>query len=121
MWSGPDFRTLNCGNKIATLPEVFALTKQYDADVRYDIETKVDAEQSARTASPETFVDVILAAVRAAGEVDQVEIESFDWRTLPLVHQAEPSIPLVALWDAQTWVPDSPWLAGVNPAVVGDP
>lgn len=114
-------RTLNCGNTIATLPEVFALTKQYDADVRYDIETKVDAEQSSRTASPDTFVDVILAAVRAAGELDQVEIESFDWRTLPLVHQAEPSIPLVALWDAQTWVPDSPWLAGVNPAVVGDP
>ncbi len=27
----------------------------------------------------------------------------------------------MALWDAQTWVPDSPWLAGVNPAVVGDP
>jgi glycerophosphoryl diester phosphodiesterase len=27
----------------------------------------------------------------------------------------------VTLWDEQTWVPDSPWLAGVNPAVVGDP
>ena len=40
---------------------------------------------------------------------------------LPLVRQAEPSIPLVALWDETTWVPDSPWLAGVNPAVVGDP
>jgi glycerophosphoryl diester phosphodiesterase len=38
-----------------------------------------------------------------------------------LVRQAEPAIPLVALWDAQTWVPDSPWLAGVNPAIVGDP
>lgn len=109
-------RTLNCGNKIATLPEVFALTKQYDADVRYDIETKVDAEQPSRTASPETFVDVILGVVRAAGEVGRVEIESFDWRTLPLVHRAEPSIPLVTLWDEQTWKADSPWLAGVNAA-----
>lgn len=109
------------GNKIATLPEVFALTDSYRADVRYNIETKVQADHPDVTASPREFVDVILAAVRAAGKADRVEVQSFDWRTLPIVHQAEPSIPLVALWNERTWVPDSPWLAGVNPAVVGDP
>jgi glycerophosphoryl diester phosphodiesterase len=109
------------GNKIATLPEVFTLTGAYRADVRYNIETKVQADRPDLTASPQEFVDVILAAVRSAGKADRVEIQSFDWRTLPLVRQAEPSIPLVALWNEQTWVPDSPWLAGVNPAVVGDP
>ena len=128
-------RTLDCGkllsgypdaevvqnNKIATLPEVFALTDSYGADVRYNIETKVEADKPETSASPQEFVDIILAAVRAAGKVDKVEIQSFDWRTLPMVRQAEPSIPLVALWDETTWVPNSPWLAGVNPAVVGDP
>ena len=109
------------GNRIATLPEVFALTDSYRADVRYNIETKVQANDPDLTASPQEFVDVILAAVRSAGKADRVEIQSFDWRTLPIVRQAEPSIPLVALWNEQTWVPDSPWLAGVNPAVVGDP
>jgi len=109
------------GNRIATLPDVFALADSYHADVRYNIETKVAADRPAISADPREFVDVVLAAVRAAGKVDRVEIQSFDWRTLPLVHQAEPSIPLVALWDQDTWVPDSPWLAGVNPAVVGDP
>ncbi|MBV8785695.1 MAG: glycerophosphodiester phosphodiesterase [Mycobacterium sp.] len=109
------------GNKIAVLPEVFALTDSYRADVRYNIETKVQADHPESSASPQEFVDVVLGAVRAAAKVDRVEIQSFDWRTLPLVHQAEPSIPLVALWDEQTWVPDSPWLAGVNPAVVTDP
>jgi glycerophosphoryl diester phosphodiesterase len=109
------------GNKMATLPEVFALTDSYRTAVRYNIETKVAADQPGSTAGPQEFVDAILAAVRAAGKVDRVEIESFDWRTMPLVHQAEPSIPLVALWDDETWVPDSPWLGGVNPAVVGDP
>ena len=109
------------GNKIAILPEVFALADSYRADVRYNIETKVAADRPAISADPHEFVDVVLAAVRAAGKVDRVEIQSFDWRTLPLVHQAEPSIPLVALWSADTWVPDSPWLAGVNPAVIGDP
>jgi len=27
----------------------------------------------------------------------------------------------VALFNEETWVPDSPWLAGINAAVVGDP
>ena len=128
-------RTLDCGkllkdfpaaevvrnNKIATLPEVFALADSYHADVRYNIETKVEAEKPETSAAPEEFVDVIIAAVRAAGKVDKVEIQSFDWRTLPMVRAAEPSIPLVALWDETTWVPGSPWLAGVDPAVVPDP
>jgi glycerophosphoryl diester phosphodiesterase len=128
-------QTLDCGkpnsqfpdaevaqhNKIATLPAVFALVGSYRADVRFNIETKVAADRPSLTAAPEEFVDVVLAAVRSAGQVDRVEIQSFDWRTLPLVHQAEPAIPLVALWNSQTWVPDSPWLAGVNPAVIGDP
>ena len=128
-------RTLDCGkllsgypdaevvqnNKIATLPEVFALTDSYRADVTYNIETKVEADKPETSATPQQFVEVILAAVRAAGKVDKVEIQSFDWRTLPIVRSAEPSIPLVALWDETTWVPNSPWLAGVNPAAVGDP
>ncbi|MGF2946043.1 glycerophosphodiester phosphodiesterase [Mycobacterium sp. Lab-001] len=116
----PDAEVLG-GNKIAVLPEVFALADSYRADIRYNIETKVEADRPAESAGPQQFVDVILAAVRATGKVDRVEIQSFDWRTLPMVRRAEPSIPLVALWDGQTWVPDSPWLGGVDPAVVGDP
>ena len=88
---------------------------------RYNIETKVEADRPGRSAGPQEFVDVILAAVRSAGKVDRVEIQSFDWRTLPMVHQAEPSIPLVALFSEETWVPDSPWLAGENAAAIGDP
>jgi glycerophosphoryl diester phosphodiesterase len=128
-------RTLDCGrrlaefsraevvrdNKIATLPEVFALADSYRAGVRFNIETKVEADRPNRSAAPQEFVDVILAAVRSAGKVSSVEIESFDWRTLPMVRQAEPSIPLVALYDGATWAPDSPWLAGINAIGVGDP
>jgi glycerophosphoryl diester phosphodiesterase len=109
------------GNKIATLPEVFALADSYGADVRYNVETKVEADHPGASAEPQEFVDVILAAVRSAGKVDRVEIQSFDWRTLPMVHRAEPTIPLVALYNEETWVPGSPWLAGIDAAVVGDP
>jgi glycerophosphoryl diester phosphodiesterase len=129
-------RTLDCGrrladhpdaevvadNRIAVLPEVFALTDSYGATgVRYNIETKVEADKPEQSAAPAEFVDVILAAVRGAGVLDRVEIQSFDWRTLPLVRRAAPTVPLVALWDDTTWVPGSPWLAGIDPAVVGDP
>jgi glycerophosphoryl diester phosphodiesterase len=116
----PDAEVVH-GNRIATLPEVFALVDSYGAGVRYNIETKVEADKPENSAAPQQFVDVILAAVRAAGKTGQVEIQSFDWRTLPMVSAAEPSIPLVALWDDTTWVPGSPWLNGVDPAVVEDP
>jgi glycerophosphoryl diester phosphodiesterase len=116
----PDAEVVH-GNRMATLPEVFALVDSYRADVRYNIETKVEADKPEKSAPPEQFVEVILAAVRAAGKVDRVEIQSFDWRTLPMVRAAEPGVPLVALWDDTTWVPGSPWLGGVDPAVVGDP
>lgn len=109
------------GNKIATLPQVFALTDSYRADVRFNIETKVEADKPETSASPEEFVDIILAAVRSAGKIDRVEIQSFDWRTLPMVRHVEPSIPLVALWDETTWTPNSPWLNGIDAAVVHDP
>jgi glycerophosphoryl diester phosphodiesterase len=109
------------GNRIVTLPEVFALADAYRAGVRYNIETKVEADHPGASAEPQEFVDVILAAVRSARKVDRVEIESFDWRTLPIVRRAEPSIPLVALYNEETWVPDSPWLAGIDAAVIGDP
>jgi glycerophosphoryl diester phosphodiesterase len=127
-------RTLNCdktlaaypdakpvtGNKIAVLPELFALVDERGADdVRFNIETKVEGENRSDSATPEEFVDVILAAVTAADKLDRVAIQSFDWRTLPLVHQAQPSIPLVALWDETTWTAKSPWLGSVDYDAVG--
>lgn len=114
-------RTLDCGDRIATLPEIFALVDSYHADVRYDIETKVDPEQPSATASPDEFIDVIVGTARAAGKVGRVDIQSFDWRTLVISRQVEPSIPVVTLWNQTTWRPGSPWLAGIDPAVVGDP
>lgn len=86
----PDAEVVS-GNVIATLPEVFALAGH--TGVRYNIETKVDGDNQ------QQLVDVILAAVRAAGKLDSVEIQSFDWRTLPMVRAVEPNIPLVALWE----------------------
>ncbi|AWV47284.1 hypothetical protein JK2ML_0325 [Mycobacterium leprae Kyoto-2] len=60
------------GNKIVVLPEVFALTDYYLADVRFNIETKVAADRPAVSVFSQEFVDVVLAVVRSVGKVDRV-------------------------------------------------
>lgn len=94
------------GNKIATLPEVFALARH--TGVRYNVETKVDGENQQR------LVEVILAAARAAGTLGDVEVQSFDWRTLALVRAIEPTVPLVALWERGSDAIDGAVAAGAD-------
>ncbi|MFI6040676.1 glycerophosphodiester phosphodiesterase [Nocardia sp. NPDC051321] len=111
------------GNKIATLPALFDLVKTYrGAHLRYNIETKVEAEHPEQSAAPQEFVDVILSTVAAAGETGNVDVQSFDWRSLPLVRKANPAIPLVALYDDTTFVAGSKWLGPIRyEDFAGDP
>ncbi|GAB4588492.1 glycerophosphodiester phosphodiesterase [Nocardia sp. IFM 10818] len=105
------------GNRIARLPELFELVKTYPGafeSLRYNIETKLEAENPDQSATPEEFVDVILGAVSAAGATDKIEIQSFDWRSLPLVKAKNPAIPTVALYDDSTFKPNSPWLQPIR-------
>lgn len=105
------------GNKIAKLPELFDLVKTYPGAfeaVRYNIETKIEAAHPEQSAAPGEFVDVILDAVSQAGATDKVEIQSFDWSSLPLVKARNASIPTVALYDDSTFAPNSPWLGPIR-------
>lgn len=103
------------GNRIATLPQLFDLAAKYPGNsVRFNIETKIEAEKRSDSAEPAEFVKAILASVRAAGVLDRIEIQSFDWRSLPLVRAQAPSVPLVALYDATTWKKNSAWLGPVT-------
>lgn len=111
------------GNRIARLPDLFALTKRLGATgIGYNIETKIEAEKRDQSASPQEYVAVIVAAIRAAaaaqGAPIRATIQSFDWRTLPLVAQIAPDLPRVALWDETTWKPGSRWLGPVSYAAV---
>ncbi|PXX68982.1 glycerophosphoryl diester phosphodiesterase [Nocardia tenerifensis] len=111
------------GNRIATLPELFDLVQSYrDARLRYNIETKLEAEHPEQSATPQEFVDVILGAAAAAGETGDIDIQSFDWRSLPLVRKADPAIPIVALYDDTTFVAGSKWLGPLRyEDFAGDP
>jgi glycerophosphoryl diester phosphodiesterase len=86
------------GTRIPTLAALFERVKLLGANgVRFNIETKLNPEQPADTASPEQMSQALLKVVREAGMLTRVSIQSFDWRTLQIVQRLEPSIPTVYL------------------------
>ncbi len=107
------------GNRIARLGDLFALTRKLGAKhIGYNIETKIEAEKRWQSATPEQYVGVIVASVRAAASAQgapiRATIQSFDWRTLPIVARIAPDLLRVALWDNTTWKPGSRWLGPVS-------
>jgi glycerophosphoryl diester phosphodiesterase len=107
------------GAKMPTLAEVFALADAHRASqVKFNIETKVEAGAPEQTAPREEFVKVALREIRAANMQHRVSIESFDWGALRLVQQQAPQIPTVALTNKdflQAGQPGkSPWLGGID-------
>ena len=118
------------GARIVQLDDVFALVHKVgaggDHGVRLNIETKVEAGAPGETAPREQFVQVTVDAVRRAGLIGNVSIQSFDWGTLKRVREIEPRLAIVALVDPkllQIGQPGaSPWLGGIDiDDFAGDP
>ncbi|WP_226535878.1 glycerophosphodiester phosphodiesterase [Fictibacillus halophilus] len=108
------------GAKMLLLTEVFDLVKQYDAKkVWMNIETKVEAGAPHETAPREDFVNIVAREVREAGMLDRVSIQSFDWGSLMMMREVEPSLPIVALTNGPQFLQPgqpgaSPWLGGID-------
>jgi glycerophosphoryl diester phosphodiesterase len=125
----PDFpqQDITPGSRMPLLSEVFALVKRYDADdVKFNLETKVEAGAPQETAPREQFVQVAAAEIRKAGLLRRVTVQSFDWGALMRMRQVEPRLPLVALTNfdfLQTGqAGKSPWLGGLDiDDFAGDP
>lgn len=101
------------------LSDVFALVKQYRANtVMLNIETKVEAGAPHETAPRGEFVAAVLEEIHEHRMDRQVSIQSFDWGSLRLVEQLDPSLPRVALTNGsflQVGQPGaSPWLGGLD-------
>lgn len=127
-------RTLDCGSRtlpqfpgqqaapgetMPTLAEVFALVDSYGASqVKFNIETKVEAGAPEQTAPREQFVAVALKEIKAANMQHRASVQSFDWGTLRLVQETDPHIRTVALTNKdflQAGQPgSSPWLGGID-------
>jgi glycerophosphoryl diester phosphodiesterase len=83
---------------IPRLVDLFELVDQRgERTVRFNIETKIRPDRPDETADPETFVRLLLEAIRAHRLEQRVSIQSFDWRTLALVQAQAPNIPTVYL------------------------
>ncbi|WP_308470660.1 glycerophosphodiester phosphodiesterase family protein [Arthrobacter sp. 4R501] len=112
-------QTASPGAKMPTLAEVFELADAHRASqVKFNIETKVEAGAPAETAPREQFIDVVLREINAAQMQSRVSIQSFDWGSLRLVQQRDPQIRTVALTNKdflQAGQPgSSPWLGGID-------
>jgi len=72
--------------------EAYARLKKLPAP-RYNIETKTTPEGDGKLhPAPAEFVKLLLAVVKAKGIGSRATIQSFDPRTLELVHQADPTL-----------------------------
>jgi glycerophosphoryl diester phosphodiesterase len=107
------------GARIPLLIEVFDLVDCYKANqVWLNVETKVEAGAPEETAPREQFVQIVAREVRAAGLLNRVTIQSFDWGALMRMREVEPRLPIVALTNGdflQIGQPGaSPWLGGID-------
>jgi glycerophosphoryl diester phosphodiesterase len=104
------------GMRIVPLASLFKLVNDLGSkDVHFDIETKIDPHEPQETLAPKEFVEELLAVIRDAGMVSRVMVQSFDWRTLELIHTMEPGLRtmyLTAQAPKFNTLKDGSWTAG---------
>src|SRR5439155_22454160 len=80
---------------------------QNAARVRFNIETKLNPRSDRddhgnrydqRTPDPETITRAVAGAIEADHMQDRADVQSFDFRTLRIVHREFPNLPTVALF-----------------------
>lgn len=100
------------------------------AEVRFNIETKMNprAEFADRTLEPQAFVDATAGLISENALDDRADVQSFDWRSLLLIHEQFPTIRTVFLFGDFPQVGEqgdgtnlqdesganTPWLAGLH-------
>ncbi len=114
------------GARIPTLAQVLDLVRRSgDTHVRLNLQTKLDPDAPADSPDPERFVALVLKVLREKGFMDRVTIQSFDWRTLQLLHKQAPAIPTAYMTmqtaDFSNVFADTPshWTAGFDPMRYG--
>ena len=104
------------GQRIPTLAALFKLVNELGAkNIQFDLETKIYPNDSNATLAPEPFVQTLLGVIREHGMVPRVMIQSFDWRTLELLHKLEPgmrTVYLTAELPNYNTLRDGSWTAG---------
>ena len=89
------------GERMPTLAQLFALARDARTPggqpVRFNLETKLAPGSDVPIASPAEFAQAVARAVDAAGMVERVTIQSFDWRSLRHMKRILPAARTVCL------------------------
>jgi len=80
------------GERFPTLDALLALAKVAPYPVRLNIETKLAPDRPDDAPDPDAFAARVLARVQAAGMLDRVTLQSFDWRTLVAAKRLAPTL-----------------------------
>ncbi len=115
------------GERFPALREVLQLAKESARPVRLNLELKTTPDNEGRTADPAAFARIVLDAVKDAGLMDRVTLQSFDWRGLAEAKKIAPAVATSCLTIASasmnTMARDAqgrePWHAGLAAADFG--
>ncbi len=103
---------------VPTLDQVCRMITESGADhVTLAVELKTSPSWSDRDVT--TLTELALTSLTAHGLASRARILAFNWQVLLTARTEAAEIPRVALLDPTTWVPGSPWLAGLDPARFG--
>jgi glycerophosphoryl diester phosphodiesterase len=89
------------GTRMPSLAQLFE--RMQATHLQFNIETKISPDRPGETVSPEEFVDRLLSVIHAHSMQRRVTVQSFDWRTLQLVHQRAPGLRTACLTAQQPW------------------
>ncbi len=105
------------GEPMPTFDEVLALVADRP-DVHVNVEAKFDVVHPSETAPRTTFARRVVGPIVAAGLIERVSIQSFDWQVLRMIGVLEPRIRRYALTGTKYLEVDatgrSPWLGGLD-------
>jgi len=90
------------GERIPRLADLFSLVERSgNAEVRFNIETKLDPRTPDVTPKPQDFAEAVVAEIFRAGMEERSTIQSFDWSTLKVVKRIAAGIETVCLTTQQ--------------------
>lgn len=88
------------GQTMPTLDEVLIWTKRYpDKKIKFNIELKMTAPKKELEPNPKAFVDSVITLIKKHKQIEQVILQSFDFRVLKIAKEMEPKLKLSALFD----------------------
>jgi glycerophosphoryl diester phosphodiesterase len=102
------------GAHIPTLAAILAAMP----NARFTIEVKSHPAHPEQTASPQALADATLAVIDAAGAVERVMVEAFDWRVQRHIRPRRPDIRLAWLTNAETVRHAALWWDAATPPSV---